>query len=233
MASANIDTRHASTSESTGFTVHDYVDILEKQKRQYDAFFALKSWRPTPELHPETTKSITDKIINSPRMKDTIQQVLVFCFKMVFFVYFIHVLLLQLLQEGNSSYENLIAQAKSILEEMGHTYSFGTVRVLGYFLSKLMRQLYQGVAINNHGVLKVLNLSFKPSTHLKNVLLCSLVMQCPRDLYFYYPLIEAMLTSCSYHTSALLWIFLCLLLQLEWVLDFKLLAVFGCIVLFL
>ena len=63
---------------------------------------------------------------------------------------------MQLLQEGHSSYENLVAQAKSILEEMGHTYNLSTVRVIGYFLSKLMRQLYQGVAINNRGVLKVL-----------------------------------------------------------------------------
>ena len=69
-------------------------------------------------------------------------------------------LFLQLLQEGHSSYENLVAQAKGILEEMGHTYNLSTVRVIGYFLSKLMRQLYQGVAINNRGVLKVLYIRY-------------------------------------------------------------------------
>lgn len=58
-----------------GFTVHDYVDVMEKQRHQYDTFFALKSWRPKPLLHPEATKSIADKILNSPRMKDTIFQV--------------------------------------------------------------------------------------------------------------------------------------------------------------
>ena len=67
---------------------------------------------------------------------------------------------MQLLQEDHSSYENLVAQAKSILEEMGHTYNLSTVRVIGYFLSKLMRQLYQGVAINNRGVLKVLYIRY-------------------------------------------------------------------------
>lgn len=57
------------------FTVNDYVDIVEKQRHQYDTFFALKSWRPKPFLHPETTKSIAEKILNSPRMKDTMFQV--------------------------------------------------------------------------------------------------------------------------------------------------------------
>lgn len=41
---------------------------------------------------------------------------------------------------------------------MGHTYSLSTVRFIGYVLAKLLRQLYQGVAINNPGILKVLSL---------------------------------------------------------------------------
>lgn len=57
------------------FTIHDYVDVLEKQKKQYDTFFALKAWKPKPVLHPETTRSLAEKIVNSPRMKDTIHQV--------------------------------------------------------------------------------------------------------------------------------------------------------------
>lgn len=61
--------------QTSDFIVHDYVDIMKKQKNQYDTFFALKSWRPKPVLHPETTKSVADKIISSPRMKDTIYQV--------------------------------------------------------------------------------------------------------------------------------------------------------------
>jgi hypothetical protein len=65
---------------------------------------------------------------------------------------------LQFLLEGHSSlnsYENIVAQIKTILEEMGHTYKLGTIRVIGFFLAKLLRNLYQGVAINNCGVLKV------------------------------------------------------------------------------
>ena len=89
MESIDVSTGNASTNESTGFTVHDYVDVLEKQKHQYDAFFALKSWRPKPELHPEATKSITDKIINSPRMKDTIHQVFKYFVNSDYFLYYI------------------------------------------------------------------------------------------------------------------------------------------------
>jgi hypothetical protein len=43
---------------------------------------------------------------------------------------------------------------------MGHTYSLGTIRVIGFFLAKLLRNLYQGVAINNSAVLKVKKLIF-------------------------------------------------------------------------
>lgn len=60
---------------SSRFTVKNYVDIVEKQKHQFDAFFCLKLWRPKPNLHPEATKMIIEKILNSPQMKDTIHQV--------------------------------------------------------------------------------------------------------------------------------------------------------------
>ncbi len=43
---------------------------------------------------------------------------------------------------------------------MGHTYNLGTIRVIGFFLAKLLRNLYQGVAINNCAVLKVTNSYF-------------------------------------------------------------------------
>ncbi|KAK4003010.1 dihydroxyacetone phosphate acyltransferase isoform X1 [Daphnia magna] len=122
---------------SSRFTVKNYVDIVEKQKHQFDAFFCLKLWRPKPNLHPEATKMIIEKILNSPQMKDTIHQFLL---------------------EGHSNLSNcedVVAQIKTILEDMGHTYKFSTVRVIGFFLAKLLRNLYQGVAINNDGVLKL------------------------------------------------------------------------------
>ncbi len=62
-------------TEPSRFTVKDYVDIVEKQKYQFDAFFCLKFWRPKPNLHPEATKLIADSILESPRMKDIIHQV--------------------------------------------------------------------------------------------------------------------------------------------------------------
>lgn len=66
--------KDVATAESR-FTVKDYVDIVEKQKYQFDAFFCLKFWRPKPNLHPEATKLIADSILESPRMKDIIHQV--------------------------------------------------------------------------------------------------------------------------------------------------------------
>lgn len=64
----------------------------------------------------------------------------------------------QFLHEGHntpSNYDDVAAQVKTILEEMGHTYNLSTVRILGFFLAKLLRNLYQGVAINNNGFFKV------------------------------------------------------------------------------
>lgn len=52
----------------------------------------------------------------------------------------------------------MVAEAKSILEDMGHTYNLNTVRFIGFFLAKLLRQLYQGIAINNNGILKVMTI---------------------------------------------------------------------------
>ncbi|XP_059350786.1 dihydroxyacetone phosphate acyltransferase-like [Daphnia carinata] len=135
MNSGKLDETMAESSSR--FTVKNYVDIVEKQKHQYDAFFCLKLWRPKPSLQPEATKFIIEKILNSPQMKDTIHQ-------------FLH--------EGHSNlknYEEVVAQIKTILEDMGHTYKFSTVRLIGFFLAKLLRNLYQGVAINNAGVLKL------------------------------------------------------------------------------
>ncbi|XP_046442213.1 dihydroxyacetone phosphate acyltransferase-like isoform X2 [Daphnia pulex] len=137
MESIDIEKKDMATTDPSRFTVKDYVDIVEKQKYQFDAFFCLKFWRPKPNLHPEATKFIADSILESPRMKDVIHQ---------------------LLLEGHNgvnSYENIVVQIKTILEEMGHTYSLGTIRVIGFFLAKLLRNLYQGVAINNSAVLKL------------------------------------------------------------------------------
>jgi hypothetical protein len=64
------------TESCPRFTVKDYVDVVEKQRHQFDAFFCLKLWRPKPNLHPEATKLIADSILESPQMKDTIHQVI-------------------------------------------------------------------------------------------------------------------------------------------------------------
>ena len=66
--------KDVATAESR-FTVKDYVDIVEKQKHQFDTFFCLKLWRPKPNLHPEATKLIADCLLESPQMKDVIHQV--------------------------------------------------------------------------------------------------------------------------------------------------------------
>ena len=49
----------------------------------------------------------------------------------------------------------------TILKEMGHNFQLSTVRVLAWFLAKLLRQLYQGLLINKDGIAKVLLLNFQ------------------------------------------------------------------------
>jgi len=75
MESNNTSTSKKEDKQNGVFAYHEYIDIVEKQKKQFDSFFALKLWRPNPVLHPEVTKAITDKILTSPRLKDVINQV--------------------------------------------------------------------------------------------------------------------------------------------------------------
>lgn len=64
------------TWKAINITPEDFFDMVEKQKHQFDTVFGLKRWRPVPELYPESTNSVIGKILDSPRVKETINQVL-------------------------------------------------------------------------------------------------------------------------------------------------------------
>jgi len=46
----------------------------------------------------------------------------------------------------------------AILSEMGHIFQLSTVRMLAWFVAKLLRNLYQGLLINKDGMPNVLSL---------------------------------------------------------------------------
>jgi len=61
----------------------------------------------------------------------------------------------KLIEKGQGTSEEINNEARKILQEMGHTFDLKTVRMLGFVLAKLLRQLYQGVMVNQPGIIKV------------------------------------------------------------------------------
>lgn len=62
---------------------------------------------------------------------------------------------LQLVATGQGTITEITTEAEKILKEMGHTFNLKTVRMIGFFLAKLLRQLYLGCLVNHSGILKV------------------------------------------------------------------------------
>jgi len=125
------NTKEGNTDDAKVLHADQFIDIVKNQKIQYDTLFSLKVWRPNPGLYPESTKSITDSILSSARVKDVVDQVSVSTSK-----------------SRNQIRNELIA----ILKEMGHTFQLSTVRMLAWFVAKLLRNLYHGLLINKYGL---------------------------------------------------------------------------------
>ena len=53
----------------------DIWDVADDQRNQFDLAFALKSWNPRPMFSRESTKDIEQKILDSPRLNDVVDQV--------------------------------------------------------------------------------------------------------------------------------------------------------------
>ena len=64
----------------------------------------------------------------------------------------------QVSTETSRSQEELMAEAKDIVEEMGHAFSMKNIRMLGYLFPKVYRRLYEHIYVNREGVDKVKNI---------------------------------------------------------------------------
>ena len=61
----------------------------------------------------------------------------------------------QVSTETGRSQEELMAEAKDIVEEMGHAFTMKNIRMLGYMFPKVYRRLYEHIYVNREGVDKV------------------------------------------------------------------------------
>ncbi|XP_072032071.1 dihydroxyacetone phosphate acyltransferase-like [Amphiura filiformis] len=116
-----------------------YDDILAPRRQGLDISFALQKKEDLPEykyVHHQLPKQFKEEVLKSQRLRHTIDQVS---------------------SESGRSKEELMEEAKQIVEEMGHAFTMKNIRVLGYLFPKVYRRLYDHIYINREGIDKLHN----------------------------------------------------------------------------
>ncbi|XP_075833787.1 dihydroxyacetone phosphate acyltransferase isoform X2 [Microtus pennsylvanicus] len=114
----------------------EFEDILEERRHGSDLKFAMKCY--TPPLYrgvipckPSDIKSI---VLNSEEM---------------------HYVIKQLSRESLTSADALREEAREILEEMSHRLRMGAIRFFAFVLSKVFKQIFSKVCVNEEGIQKL------------------------------------------------------------------------------
>lgn len=112
------------------------ADIMEKRKSMGDFHWSVRPFSCISYkfLVHRTPRQIKEHVYQSQRVQFAISQ---------------------FSEESGQPRSDVEAEAISILEEMGHNYQLRTVRGFGFVLSKLMKQLYTGVYVNEDGIAKL------------------------------------------------------------------------------
>lgn len=111
-------------------------DVIEKRKAMGDLQWSLRTIRCKKYKFraPRSPQQIKYDVLKSDRVQHIMSQVS---------------------EETGHSLTSVEKDAKTILEEMGHNQQLRTVRGFGYVLSKLMKQLYTGIYVNEEGIEKL------------------------------------------------------------------------------
>ena len=62
---------------------------------------------------------------------------------------------LQTAEEKNTTVESITDEVKTILEEMGHSFSLSSIRLMALMLRKILCTLFRKVLINREGLERV------------------------------------------------------------------------------
>ncbi|XP_051057634.1 dihydroxyacetone phosphate acyltransferase isoform X2 [Phodopus roborovskii] len=114
----------------------EFEDVLEERRHVSDLKFAMKCYTPTlyrgvTPCKPSDIKSI---VLNSEE---------------------IHYVIKQLSMESLTSVDTLREEASSILEEMSHKLRVGAIRFFAFVLSKIFKQIFSKVCVNEEGIQKL------------------------------------------------------------------------------
>ncbi|NXN12802.1 GNPAT acyltransferase, partial [Indicator maculatus] len=111
----------------------EFEDILEERRLYSDLRYAMKCYTPViyKGLSPCKPNALKSAVLQSEQVQYVIKQ---------------------LAKETGESLDIIQEEATEILDEMGHSMQLGAVRFFAFTLSKIFKQLFQRVCVNEEGM---------------------------------------------------------------------------------
>ncbi|NXC45470.1 GNPAT acyltransferase, partial [Penelope pileata] len=111
----------------------EFEDILEERRLSSDLRYAMKCYTPViyKGLSPCKPNAIKNVVLQSEQVQYVIKQ---------------------LAKEMGESPDIIQEEAMEILDEMGHSMQLGAIRFFAFTLSKIFKQLFQRVCVNEEGM---------------------------------------------------------------------------------
>ncbi|NXF92719.1 GNPAT acyltransferase, partial [Eubucco bourcierii] len=111
----------------------EFEDILEERRLSSDLRYAMKCYTPViyKGLTPCKPNALKSAVLQSEQVQYVIKQ---------------------LAKETGESLDIIQEEATEILDEMGHSMQLGAVRFFAFTLSKIFKQLFQRVCVNEEGM---------------------------------------------------------------------------------
>ncbi|NXG43817.1 GNPAT acyltransferase, partial [Psilopogon haemacephalus] len=121
------------SKELTSKKRDEFEDILEERRLSSDLRYAMKCYTPViyKGLTPHKPNALKSAVLQSEQVQYVIKQ---------------------LAKETGESVDIIKEEATEILDEMGHSMQLGAVRFFAFTLSKIFKQLFQRVCVNEEGM---------------------------------------------------------------------------------
>ncbi|XP_078674023.1 dihydroxyacetone phosphate acyltransferase-like [Branchiostoma floridae x Branchiostoma belcheri] len=118
----------------------EYEDILEGKRLYSDLGFSMETYDPPRYKHckPRTPEKVKEDVLNSTRVLSVIEQ---------------------LATETDQSEDELMSQARAMVQEMGHNLRMRSIRFFAYFLNKIFKTLYKKIYVNGDHLEKLAKMS--------------------------------------------------------------------------
>ncbi|XP_041353504.1 dihydroxyacetone phosphate acyltransferase-like isoform X2 [Gigantopelta aegis] len=114
-----------------------FTDCLDDRRHSSDlkwSFRPIDTATSFKQVTPRTPEEIKQHVMNSDRVKYTVEQVSL---------------------EMHLPIDEVVEQASSIVDEMAHNLRMGAIRGFSFFLIKIFKQLYRRIYVNEEGIEKI------------------------------------------------------------------------------